>query len=168
MTIGDQSTSIPEKWQEVTNGPVVPFYLVLCLSLSSPRKNPSCPVNFFEILFEMAKGGFKRKPNWTEDECLFLAELVEERKDIIKGKFGPSLTSAKKKTAWKDIADRINEAFPRTTRTPLDAERNSAWARQAPRASPPEQFGTYLVMFLGPPPYENNMPTLPNWDGLPV
>ena len=80
-------------------------------------------MNFFEILFEMAKGGFKRKPNWTEDECLFLAELVEERKDIIKGKFGPSLTSAKKKTAWKDIADRINEAFPRTTRTPLDAER---------------------------------------------
>ncbi|XP_041347267.1 uncharacterized protein LOC121367223 [Gigantopelta aegis] len=34
----------------------------------------------------------KRKPNWTEDETLSLVRLVDERKDIIRGKFGEGVT----------------------------------------------------------------------------
>ncbi len=30
----------------------------------------------------------KRKTNWMQEELLFLAQLVNEIKDIIKGKFG--------------------------------------------------------------------------------
>ncbi len=33
----------------------------------------------------------KRKPNWTQEHLLLLAELVNE-KDIIKGKFGVGIT----------------------------------------------------------------------------
>ncbi len=32
----------------------------------------------------------KRKPNWTQEEPLLLAQLVNESKDIIKGKLSPT------------------------------------------------------------------------------
>lgn len=79
----------------------------------------------------------KRKPNWNEDECLFLAELVEERKEVIKGKFGPKVTSAMKRTAWSEISEMMNESFPRTTREPIECERK--WYVIQSRSRPQKQ-----------------------------
>ncbi len=38
----------------------------------------------------------KRKPNWMQKQLLLLAQLVNENKDIIKGKFGVGITSKTK------------------------------------------------------------------------
>ncbi len=38
----------------------------------------------------------KRKPNWTQEQQLLLAQLVNENKHIIKGKFGVGITSKTK------------------------------------------------------------------------
>ncbi len=38
----------------------------------------------------------KRKPNWTQEQLLLLAQLVNENKDIIKGKSGVGITSKTK------------------------------------------------------------------------
>ena len=38
----------------------------------------------------------KRKPNWTQEQLLLLAQLVNENKDIIKGKFGVGITAKTK------------------------------------------------------------------------
>ncbi len=38
----------------------------------------------------------KRKPNWTQEQLLLLAQLVNENKHIIKGKFGVGITSKTK------------------------------------------------------------------------
>ncbi len=38
----------------------------------------------------------KRKPNWTQDQLLLHAQLVNETKDIIKGKFGVGITTKTK------------------------------------------------------------------------
>ncbi len=53
-----------------------------------------------------------RKPNWTEEQCLLLAQLVEEHKGILKGKFGPGVTARGKKQTWELIAQNINASFP--------------------------------------------------------
>ncbi|KAK0138748.1 hypothetical protein N1851_024712 [Merluccius polli] len=42
----------------------------------------------------------KRKPNWSQDQLLLLAQFVLERRGIIKGKFGSGVTSKKKREAW--------------------------------------------------------------------
>ncbi len=39
----------------------------------------------------------KRKPNWTQEQLLHLALLVNENKDIIKGKFGIGINFQKLK-----------------------------------------------------------------------
>lgn len=51
-----------------------------------------CPC---KIQFEKKKWTKKRtrKPNWTEEQCLLLAQLVKENKVDLKGKFGPGVTS---------------------------------------------------------------------------
>jgi len=33
----------------------------------------------------------QRKPDWTDEQCLLLAQLVDEHKAIIKGTFGPGV-----------------------------------------------------------------------------
>ncbi len=38
----------------------------------------------------------KRKPNWTQEQLLLLAQLVNENKDIIKWKFGDGITAKPK------------------------------------------------------------------------
>jgi len=45
----------------------------------------------------------KRKPNWSQDQLLLLAQFVLERRGIIKGKFGSGVTSKKKWEAWEEI-----------------------------------------------------------------
>ncbi|KAJ8014630.1 hypothetical protein DPEC_G00017630 [Dallia pectoralis] len=63
-----------------------------------------------------------RKPNWTEEQCLMLAQLVEEHKDILKGKFGPGVTARGKKQIWERIAQTIKGSFPLLVRTSEDCE----------------------------------------------
>ena len=64
----------------------------------------------------------KRKPNWTEDESLSLVRLVDDKKDIIRGKFGGAITHRMKKEAWVLISDEINSTFS-NARTPQDCEK---------------------------------------------
>ncbi|KAL1005186.1 hypothetical protein UPYG_G00055680 [Umbra pygmaea] len=64
-----------------------------------------------------------RKPNWTEEQCLMLAQLVDEHKTILKGKFGPGVTARDKKQRWEQIAQIINGSFPLLVRTSEDCEK---------------------------------------------
>ncbi|XP_030267612.1 uncharacterized protein LOC115590188 [Sparus aurata] len=65
----------------------------------------------------------KRKRNWREEEILFLVELVEERKLIIKGKFSPTLTSHDKKQAWEDIGNQLYTSQAFSHLSPADCEK---------------------------------------------
>lgn len=65
----------------------------------------------------------KRKPNWTQEQLLLLAQLVEEKKDIIKGKFGSGVTSKTKREAWESICQHVNAAFPLVKRSHEDCEK---------------------------------------------
>ncbi|XP_046351346.1 uncharacterized protein LOC124131880 isoform X1 [Haliotis rufescens] len=65
----------------------------------------------------------KRKPNWSSDQTLLLVILVDEWKAIIKGKFGPGVTSRMKKEAWVEVAANINAAFPNVIRSTEDCEK---------------------------------------------
>lgn len=65
----------------------------------------------------------KRKPNWTQKECLLLAQLVEERKAIIRGKSGNGITSKSKRQAWEEVALNINTVFPLVYRTNEECEK---------------------------------------------
>ena len=48
----------------------------------------------------------KRKPNWTEEEMVVLADGVRDRLDIIKGKFSATLTAEKKTRSWMQVVER--------------------------------------------------------------
>lgn len=64
-----------------------------------------------------------RKPNWTEEQCLLLAQLINEHKSVLRGKFSPSVTVQAKKQAWDTIAQQINASFPLVVRTSEDCEK---------------------------------------------
>lgn len=66
---------------------------------------------------ETATAKTKRKPNWTQDECLLLATLVNEKKDVLRKKLGPNLTSKMKRDAWEKISSQLNasSAIKRST-----------------------------------------------------
>ncbi|XP_061186913.1 myb/SANT-like DNA-binding domain-containing protein 4 [Saccostrea echinata] len=49
-----------------------------------------------------------RKSNWSAGEISLLVDLVSERKDVLRGRFSPALTSADKAGAWEAIATSIN------------------------------------------------------------
>lgn len=70
----------------------------------------------------LSKMDVKRKPNWTVEETVMLVEEVKAKKEIIKGKFNPTLTSRHKKEVWKQIADSINASFSSTIQR--NAKRN--------------------------------------------
>lgn len=67
----------------------------------------------------------KRRPNWTDQECLLLAQLMQERKDIIRGKCSTGVLIMDKRQAWEEIAQHINSAFPQIQRTVSDC--NKKW-----------------------------------------
>uniref|UniRef100_G3P059 Myb-like domain-containing protein n=1 Tax=Gasterosteus aculeatus TaxID=69293 RepID=G3P059_GASAC len=67
----------------------------------------------------------KRKPNWTEQECLLLAQLLQERKEAIRGKCGIEVSIQDKRQAWKQVAQSINNVFPQIHRTVYDC--NKKW-----------------------------------------
>ena len=67
----------------------------------------------------------KRRPNWTDQECLLLAQLMQERKDIIRGKCSTGVLIMDKRQAWEEIAQHINSAFPQIKRTVSDC--NKKW-----------------------------------------
>lgn len=67
----------------------------------------------------------KRRPNWTDPESLVLAQLIQERKDIIRGKCSTGISIHDKRKAWEDIAQAINATFPEIQRTVSDC--NKKW-----------------------------------------
>ncbi|KAL6111759.1 uncharacterized protein ACO6RY_08669 [Pungitius sinensis] len=67
----------------------------------------------------------KRKPNWTDQECLLLAQLLQERKEIIRGKCGIGVSIQEKRQAWEEVAQSINNVFPQIHRTVYDC--NKKW-----------------------------------------
>ncbi|XP_022601103.1 uncharacterized protein LOC111221811 [Seriola dumerili] len=67
----------------------------------------------------------KRRPNWTDQECLLLAQLMQEKKDIIRGKCSTGISIQDKRQAWEEIAQAINNAFPQIQRTVSDC--NKKW-----------------------------------------
>nr|XP_046240311.1 myb-related transcription factor, partner of profilin-like [Scatophagus argus] len=67
----------------------------------------------------------KRRPNWTDQECLLLAQLMQERKGIIRGKCSTGVSTQDKRQAWEEIAQAINTAFPHIQRTVSDC--NKKW-----------------------------------------
>ena len=64
-----------------------------------------------------------RKPNWSQDQLLLLAQLVLERRHKIKSKFGSGVTSKAKRDAWESISFIINAAFPAVSRSADDCEK---------------------------------------------
>ncbi|XP_048738754.2 myb/SANT-like DNA-binding domain-containing protein 4 [Ostrea edulis] len=69
------------------------------------------------------KRGKKRKANWTQDECLMLVTMVNEKKNILRSKLGPSLTSRMKKEAWEELSERLNASAVNTQRTVEEVEK---------------------------------------------
>ncbi|KAM6927574.1 uncharacterized protein FYW49_003748 [Xenentodon cancila] len=69
--------------------------------------------------------GRRRRPNWTDQECLLLAQLMQERKDIIRRKCSTAVSIQDKRHAWGEIAQTINDAFPQVRRTVSDC--NKKW-----------------------------------------
>ncbi|KAM8757994.1 uncharacterized protein AB9X84_010613 isoform 1-T3 [Acanthopagrus schlegelii] len=67
----------------------------------------------------------KRRPNWTDQECLLLAQLMQEKKNIIRGKCSTGVSIQDKRQAWEEIAQAINIAFPQIQRTVSDC--NKKW-----------------------------------------
>ena len=52
--------------------------------------------------------GKARKPNWSEEEKVVLLEEFNKRKNIIKSKFNPQITAAKKQQQWEETTATIN------------------------------------------------------------
>lgn len=50
--------------------------------------------------------GGSMKPNWSEAEISLLVEQVEQKKDVLKGKFSLSLSATDKTEVWSYITDR--------------------------------------------------------------
>ncbi|XP_058487114.1 uncharacterized protein LOC131460536 [Solea solea] len=67
----------------------------------------------------------KRRPNWTDQECLLLAQLMQEKKDIIRGKCSTGVSIQDKRQAWEEITQAINTTFPQIQRTVSDC--NKKW-----------------------------------------
>lgn len=76
--------------------------------------------NLLEVTRERRRR--ERKPNWTTDETLYLTSLVE-KKHILKGELGHTVTYRKKVETWVEIAGSLNAAFPNIRRTQADCER---------------------------------------------
>ncbi len=82
---------------------------------------------FREMPQQLIKGmsSRRRRPNWTDQECLLLAQLMQERKGIIRGKCITGVSIQDKRQAWEGIAKAINNAFPQIQRTVSDC--NKKW-----------------------------------------
>lgn len=65
----------------------------------------------------------RRSSNWSKDEVIYLIQRIEERKNVIKGKFGPNLTIKNKREAWQEITDALNAAYPRGNRSVAQVEK---------------------------------------------
>lgn len=67
----------------------------------------------------------KRRPNWTDQECLLLAQLMLEKKAVIRGKCNTGISTQDKRQAWEEITQTINTTFPQIQRTVSDC--NKKW-----------------------------------------
>ena len=75
----------------------------------------------------------KRQANWTMEECLFLVTAVKEGFAVVKGKFGPCLTSKMKKDRWETISRDLSAQFG-SNRTSEQTEKK--WSNLMAKAKP--------------------------------
>lgn len=69
------------------------------------------------------EGKQKRKPNWTSDESLALASLVDDYKHMLRGKLSPSVTSDMKTRAWGEVSQKLCAMGVGPSRTPAEVEK---------------------------------------------
>lgn len=67
----------------------------------------------------------RRRPNWTEQECLLLTQLIQDKKAVIRGKCSTGVSTQAKRQAWEEITQAVNTAFPQIQRTVSDC--NKKW-----------------------------------------
>ena len=94
-----------------------------------------------------------RKPNWTEEQCLLLAQLINEHKSVLRGKFSPSVTVQAKKQAWDTIAQQINASFPLVVRTSEDCEKRWYVLQSKAKEEIAAQKREEYLSCLFPPPF---------------
>ena len=104
----------------------MPLLCETSLPLSLLRKQIKTRLLALSLIFIMeenaATGTKKRKPNWTHDECIYLSRLVDEKKSVLRAKFGLGVTTMKKREAWQSITDKINSTST-TKRTIEEVEK---------------------------------------------
>ncbi|KAG0716318.1 hypothetical protein GWK47_009974 [Chionoecetes opilio] len=52
----------------------------------------------------------RRKSNWSADETIYLLQLINAKKMIIRGRYGKKVTSQDKKRAWVEVAEAVTSA----------------------------------------------------------
>nr|XP_022300425.1 uncharacterized protein LOC111108680 [Crassostrea virginica] len=63
---------------------------------------------FFTMAETPLKINLKRKPNWSEEELQMMASGIRENREILFGKFSPSVTSEKRRAVWNEITKQVN------------------------------------------------------------
>ena len=76
-----------------------------------------------DALFKMAEETGKRRPNWSEDEILLLCKFINEKKHIIRSKFGSNISTQSKKAAWESITTQLNASNPSVKREKNEIEK---------------------------------------------
>ncbi|KAG0730117.1 hypothetical protein GWK47_003352 [Chionoecetes opilio] len=52
----------------------------------------------------------RRKSNWSADETIYLLQLINAKKMIIRGRYGKKVTSQDKKRAWVEVAEAVTSS----------------------------------------------------------
>lgn len=97
--------------------------------------------------------GGSRKANWTESEISLLVEQVEQKKEVLKGKFSPSLSATDKSEAWAVITDSIN-AIGGCGRTLKEVKKKWQDIQSAAKTREVGRLKTQRLTGGGPPPSE--------------
>ncbi|XP_062590294.1 uncharacterized protein LOC134251883 isoform X1 [Saccostrea cucullata] len=99
----------------------------------------------------MENAAAARKRNWNEAEIALLVEQVEDKRDILKGKFSSSLTAADKSAAWTSIMNSIN-AIGGCGRTLKEVKKKWQDIQSSTKKREVERLKTQRQTGGGPPP----------------
>ena len=79
------------------------FYLINFKKVSFGDVKKLSSASFFTMAETPLKINLKRKPNWSEEELQMMASGIRENREILFGKFSPSVTSEKRRAVWNEI-----------------------------------------------------------------
>lgn len=54
----------------------------------------------------------KRGANWSVEKELYLVQLFEKDKKVLKGKFGVGVTHQLRENVWQEITAKLNASYP--------------------------------------------------------